>query len=90
MDKPRLQSLLDAETKTWAAKPYDQLVQDLNDVVAYGRGEGEDSHQFEVQIIEREETYLHVLVSIDDASLWRSFSPLTRGFFAHRDGRVEL
>ena len=90
MDKPRLQGLLDAEAKSWAAKPFDQLVLDLSDVAAYGRSEGEDFHQFEVQIVEREEDFLHILISVDDGSLWRSMSPLTRGFFVHRDGRVEL
>ena len=90
MDKSRLQGLLDAETKLWAAKSYDLLAQELDDVAAYSRGEGEDFHQFEVQIVEHEETYLHILVSVDDASLRRSFSPLTTGFIVHRDGRVEL
>ncbi len=90
MDKPQLQRLLDAEIKAWAAKPYQQLLDELVDVEAYERGAGEAFHQFEVQIIEREEACLHVLVSIDDGGLLRSFSPLTRSFFAHQDGRVEL
>ena len=90
MDKSRLQGLLDAETKLWAAKSYDQLARELDDVTAYSRGEGEDFHQFEVQIVEHEEAYLHILVSVDDGSFRRSFSPLTTGFFVHRDGRVEL
>lgn len=89
MDKDALQTLLDREVEAWSRKPFDTLLAELEDVVAYQRGEGPDSHQFEVQLIEREPEYLHVLVSVDDGTFWRSFSPLTRGFIVHRDGRIE-
>ena len=89
MNKKRLQDLLDAETSIWSHKPFAKLVEELTDVVAYGRGSEADSHQFEVQMIEHEPDYVHVIVSIDDGSFMRSFAPLTRGFIVHRDGRVE-
>ena len=90
MDKDRLSKLLDAEVRAWAAKPYDTLVAELQDVAAYGRGEGADFHQFEVLLLENEPDYLHVSLAIDDGSLRRSFAPLCRDFILHRDGRVEV
>ncbi|NNE23262.1 MAG: hypothetical protein HKN11_11700 [Rhizobiales bacterium] len=89
MNKKRLQDLLDAETNGWSRKSIDSLVKELTDVVSYGRGSEDDFHQFEVQMIEQEPDYVHVIVSIDDGSFLKSFAPLTRGFIVHRDGRVD-
>jgi len=90
MDKKRLQELLDDETGDWSRKSFAELVEELADVVAYGRGAESDFHQFEVQMVEHEPDYVHVLVSIDDGRFFRSLAPLTRGFIVHRDGRVEV
>lgn len=89
MDKEELQNLLDREVEEWSRKPFDTLLAELGDVIAYERGGESDSHQFEVQLLEKEREYLHVLVSVDDGTFWRYLSPLSRGFIVHRDGRVE-
>lgn len=90
MDKHQLKCLLDAELRVWAAKPFDHLLQELSNTVAYERGEGTNAHQFEVQILEQEDTALHVCIAIDDGTMFRSIRPLTSGFLAHLDGRTEL
>ncbi len=90
MNKKRLRDLLDAETDSWSKKSYSRLIDELDDVIAYTRGDGADFHQFEIEMIEHEPEYVHVMVSIDDGSLVRSFSPLTRGFIVLVDGRVEM
>ena len=64
-------------------------MEELPDVVAYGRGSEADLHQFEVLMLEHEPEYVHVSISIDDASLMKWLSPLTAGFMFYRDGRVE-
>ena len=89
MDKTALQSLLDREVEEWSRKPFAMLIDELGDVVSYQRGGKSDFHQFEVQMIEKEPEYLHILVSIDDGRFRRWVAPLTRGFIVHRDGRVE-
>lgn len=89
VNKKRLQDLLDAETSSWSQKPFSSLIDELTDVVAYARGSEADFHQFEVQMIEHETDYVHVIVSIDDGGFVRFCAPLTRGFIVHRDGRVE-
>ena len=91
MEKEDLRKLLDAEVASWAEKPFEQLIAELDDVVAYGRNEGDAAfHQFEIMPLERKDAYIHVSVSIDDGTLWRSFSPLSRDFIVYRDGRVEI
>ena len=87
--KIELERLLAEEMEVWSTKPFDLLVRELADVVAFARGSGEAFHQFEAQIIERTPDTVHVCLSVDDGSLRRSFAPLTRGFIAHRDGRIE-
>ena len=89
MEKADLKRLLDAETDHWSAKTYDTLAEELPDIVAYERGDGDAFHQFEVQMIERAPDCLHILLSIDDGCFIRSLAPLTRSFIVYRDGRVE-
>lgn len=89
MKKNDLQKLLDAEIEIWSGKPFAHLVETLTDVVAYGRGDGPDFHQFEIQMLELEPDCAHICISIDDGSFWRSFAPLSYSFMIHKDGRVE-
>jgi hypothetical protein len=89
MDKTVLQSLLDREIEEWSSKSFTKLIEELADVVSYQRGSKSDFHQFEVQMIEQEPEYLHILVSVDDGSFRKFVAPLSRGFIVHRDGRVE-
>jgi hypothetical protein len=90
MTKSELQRLLDAEVEELSRRSYARLVDDLPDVFAYQRGGGASYHQFEVQMIEHEPGYVHILVSVDDGSFWRSCAPMTRSFIVHRDGRIEV
>jgi len=89
MKKHQLQSLLNAEVDEWAGKSYSKLVEDLADIAAYERSNDDGFYQFEVQMIEHEPDYVHVIVSIDDGSFLRSLKPLSWSFIVHRDGRVE-
>ena len=82
--------MLDAEVDELSRRSYARLVDDLSDVLAYERGGGASYHQFEVQMIEHEPDYVHILVSVDDGGFLRSFSPITRSFIVHRDGRIEI
>jgi hypothetical protein len=90
MNKKRLQALLDREISIWSAKSFEQLATEVRDIVSYERGEGADFHQFEVQLLEHTESYVHVCVSVDDGHLLRSVLPVTRSFIVHRDGRREI
>ena len=88
MKKEQLAELLAAEIDVWSKKSLALIAEELADVAAYGRDDPEQ-HQFEVQLLEHTEEYVHVIISVDDGSFWRSFSPVTRTFLVYRDGRVE-
>ncbi|MEM7225688.1 MAG: hypothetical protein AAF495_22100 [Pseudomonadota bacterium] len=89
LSKADLEDLLLAKIELWAAKPFDRLVEELVDVVAYEQGSGTRAQQFEVQILERDADFLHICLSVDDGSFLRSFAPPTRSIIVHRDGRIE-
>jgi hypothetical protein len=76
--------LLEAEVKRWSAKPYEQLIAELPDEQVYEVDLHGRSHQVEVQILENTETYVHVVVSVDDGSLPASLSPLSVSFIRHK------
>ena len=86
--KVELEAALRQEVDRWAAKSYDALREELRDVVAYQRGHGESCHQFEVQLLEDTEEYVHVSIGVDDGG-WRAFTPLCAGFLVYRDGHVD-
>ena len=88
MNKDDLKQCLRRERERWSAKSYDGLVAELQSVVAYSVGEGSASYQVEVELLECEAEYVHVLVGIDDGG-WRAFKPLSTDFLVYRDGRVE-
>lgn len=88
LKKQELTELLSAEVEAWSRKSYEQLIEDLPDVIAFEREEPEP-HQFEVQLLETTPEYVHVMISIDDGSFWRSFAPITRTFIVHRSGEIE-
>ena len=71
------QNVLDAETKRWPAMSCSQLIAALRDTVAYEVGFESKHYNVEVELLEDTDTYIHVLVAVDDGSLPASFSPLT-------------
>jgi len=89
MKKSQLKSLLDAEVEELSKKSFSSLVEELRDVCIYKRGNDDNFHQFDVQLIEHEPDYIHVSVSIDDGSFFRWIAPLTRSFIIHRNGRTD-
>ncbi|MCP5113951.1 MAG: hypothetical protein GY953_24215 [bacterium] len=86
--KSALEASLREEVDRWAAKSYQVLRDELQDVVAYEKGHGENCHQFEVQLLEDEDDYVHVGIGVDDGG-WRAFAPLSTSFLVYRDGRVD-
>ena len=89
MNKKKLQALLAVEAERWSKKSYLLLERELQDVVSYARGQDEDFHQFEVQMLDHDREFVHVVISVDDGRFRRTFQPLSEGFWVYRDGRVE-
>jgi len=77
-------SVLEAEVKRWKAKSCKQLTAQLAGEQAYEVEFNGKSHQVEVQILENTDTYVHVVVSVDDGSLFASLHPLSQSFIRHK------
>lgn len=88
MKRSRLSAHLRSEADQWAKKPFEALVEELRDVVAYEVGASADWYQCEVQILEHTDSYVHVGVAVDDGG-WRAIVPLSMSFLVYRDGRVD-
>ena len=72
--------VLDAEVARWSAMSWEQLVAELRDLRAYEVELDSKEYQVEVEILENNAEYIHVVVSVDDGSLPASLSPLTHSF----------
>ena len=75
---------MDAEVERWSAMSCEQLLAELKDVKAYTVESDSETYQVEVQVLENTETYLHVMVAVDDGHLPASFAPLTGTFIREK------
>jgi len=73
-------TILDAEMRTWSAKTCDQLISELHEVQCYEVRFDSKVYQVEVQLLEDTDTYVHVMIAVDDGTLPASFRPLTGTF----------
>jgi len=78
------QKVLDTEVQRWSAKSCEQLIAELGDVRAYEVELDSKTYQVEVELLEDTETYLHVMVAVDDGHLPASFRPLTQTFIREK------
>jgi hypothetical protein len=81
------QTVLDAETARWSAMTCEQLTSELADVRCYQVEVGSRRCQVEVELLENTESYLHVIVAVDDGVLPRSISPLTQTFIRQKSAK---
>lgn len=84
-----LKKLLDREVDRWARKTYGELRDQLRADLHYVTTTEDGGYQTEVNLLESNDEYCHVSVSVDDMTFWRSVKPLTTSFISYRDGRVE-
>lgn len=57
-----------------------ELASRLDDVQCYEVEFASKTYQVEVELLENTETYLHVMLGVDDGSLPASIAPLTETF----------
>ena len=92
MTKDELRQCLAREVELWSLKDYETLLKELVNAVSYEHGEGVDWYAVDVQLLEREPEYVHVMVVIDNR-LRRPpllpYRPLSADFLVYRDGRVD-
>ena len=80
------QRILDVETKKWSVKSCEQILTELREMQCYQIEEDSKAYQFEVEILENTDKYIHVAIAVDDGSLPASISPSTNGIIFHKNG----
>lgn len=85
---PNWRTILSDELARWRARSYEDLRAALSDVVAYEREGPGGPYQVEVQLLESEPEYVHVLV---DVCAPHGFvcHPLSASFIRYAVGRLE-
>lgn len=76
--------MLDSEVRRWSAMACEQLISELRDLQAYEVELDSKKYQVEVELLENTDTYIHVMVAVDDGSLPASISPLSHTFICSK------
>ena len=87
--KIRLQQVLRNEVERLSRKTASELLDEFGEPRCWEVDAAETTFQVEAQILEAEDGYVHVAVSVDDGSPRRSLVPLSTSFLVHADDRVE-
>jgi hypothetical protein len=82
--RERWREVLDAEMRRWSAMSCEELVAKLlDDVHAYEVEVNSQTYQVEVELLENTDRYLHVMVAVDDGSLF-SLGSVTKDFIREK------
>jgi hypothetical protein len=72
--------ILASEIERWESMPVDQLISELTSVSAYQVKDGPSTCQVEVELLENTETYIHVMVAVDNGRFLSALKPATDSF----------
>lgn len=89
MRKEKLLQALRSEVNQWSSQTSGQLRSQLEETLSYSSKLDDEAYQVQIEVLEDTDTYVHVLVAVDDGSLWRGMNPLSTSFLVHDDGRVD-
>ena len=81
------EDVLNSEVKRWSAKSVDELIAELPDVEVYAVVLDGKEYQVEVDLLENNDKYVHVMVAVDDGTIPSSFRPLVQTFFCPKPTR---
>lgn len=82
--KEEWRKILDPEVQRWSALPWQELVFRLQDIQCYEVKSDAKTYQVEVELLENTDTYVHILVAVDDGTLPASMMPLTETFIREK------
>jgi hypothetical protein len=76
--RTEMQELLDQEVARWSGMSAEQVASELAEVKNYQIESNGKIYQFEVQLLENKDDYVHASVAVDDGRLPYSIFPLGR------------
>lgn len=76
--------MLETEMKRWSVMSSDQLISALPDVQTYEVEFESKRYQVEVQLVENTDSYVHVVVAVDDGHWLRAMRPLSSSFICQK------
>jgi len=74
--------------RRWSSMSSDELLSKLHDVQAYEVERDSKAYQVEVELLENTDTYVHVMVGVDDGRLPASILPATTSFIRQKPHSV--
>jgi hypothetical protein len=83
--RAEMQMVLDKEVKRWSEMSAAQLLTELAEMQNYEIECNSKHYQFEVQMLENKDAYVHVDVAVDDGRLPFSISPLGQSFIRKKE-----
>jgi hypothetical protein len=84
----KVKPVLNAEVERWSKKSCDELLGELKTVQAYEIKTDAGSFQVEIDLLENTDSYVQVMVAVDDGRLPMAMRPLTGTFICHRGAAV--
>ncbi len=82
--RERWRRVLDLEVQRWSAMPYGELTAELSRQDNYTIEVDSQEYQVEVGVLEDMETYLRVMLAVDDGTLPASIVPATASFIRRK------
>jgi hypothetical protein len=82
----RWSKVLDLEIQRWSAMPYEELLSTLKHLHTYEIEIESTKYQVEVEILQKTDRYLQVMVAVDDGSLPASIFPVCHTFICRKEG----
>ena len=86
--KRRLKKILFKEREKYISKSFEDLSK-ITEPIVYECSSGKSCYQVEVQLIEKNEEYIHVSIAIDDKSLIRAIFPFSTSFIIYRNDKIK-
>lgn len=83
-NRERFRPVLKAEVARWSAKPIPILIAELKDEQDYVVKFETVEYQVEVQLLEDTDSYIHVMVAVDDGTFLAACNPLSESFILHK------
>ncbi len=79
-----MEHALSAESDRWSSMSPEQLIIELRESQNYQIVIGPQTYQFEIDLLENTDTYVHVGIAVDDGRLPYSIKPLCDSFIKQK------